>query len=108
MNIFVIIESDTLTFAAVTTSAACLLVITFEALRNIVVDDETDVWLVDAHTESDGSNDDVNFFHQESVLVIAAGLCVETSVIRESAYAVSYEYFSEFFNFLTAQAIDNT
>ncbi len=58
------------------------LVVALDVLRQIVVNDEADVRLVDAHAEGDRRADDVHFVAQKELLVLRAHLGVEPGVIR--------------------------
>ena len=60
---------------AVAAGAAGFLVIALDVLRQIVVDDEADVGLVDAHAEGDGRADDAHLVAQEKLLVLACARC---------------------------------
>ena len=68
-------------FAAVASGTAGLLVVAFDALGDVVVDDETHIGLVDAHAEGDGGHDDVHVLHEEFVLVLGADLVVQSGVV---------------------------
>ena len=62
------IERDTHALTAVTTGTASLLIVAFQRLGDIIMDDETHIGFVDTHTEGDGGHNDVNLLHQEVVL----------------------------------------
>ena len=74
----VAVEQDTFAGEAVASGAATLLVVPFEALGEVVVDDQADVGFVDAHAEGDGCHDDVNVVADEPVLNGAAEVGVQT------------------------------
>ena len=61
----------------------------------------------DAHAECDGGNYDVNFLHEEFVLVGAAGGCIHARMVGGGFDAVDAEHFCEFLDFFPAQAIDD-
>ncbi len=69
LDVFVAIKSNAFANAAVSTCPASFLLVTFNGLRDVVVNDITDVWLVDAHAKRNGSDNDLNFFHEKGVLV---------------------------------------
>ena len=62
------IEYNTLSFATITASTTCLLIISLQTLRNIVMYYEAYIRFVDTHTKGDGSNNNINTLHQEVVL----------------------------------------
>src|SRR5512133_156315 len=70
LDILVTIESYAIAFTTVATGASCLLVIAFETFRNIVMDNESYVGLINAHSKCNGSNNHIGFFHQKSVLIL--------------------------------------
>ena len=61
-----------MTLAAVAPGPSRLLIIPFERLGNVVMDDEPHVGLVDTHAESDRGDDHVGALHQEIVLILGA------------------------------------
>ena len=107
LKVFAAIESDALSFASVTSCTSCLLIVAFEALGDVVVDDVTDVGLVDAHTKGDGGYDDIDFLHKEIVLRLGADSGFHAGVVGGSGDVVGTEDFSQFFHFLSRQAIDD-
>ena len=107
MDILVIIESNAITFPTVTTGTARLLIVSLQALRDIVMDHETHIGFVDTHAESDSCHDDIDFLHQELVLVLLAGLAIQSRMVRQGAYAVDHKRLGQFLHFLPAQAIND-
>ena len=105
MDVLIVIERDAVALAAVATGTPRFLIVTFEALGNVVVDDEAHVGLVDAHAEGDGGHDDVNLFHQELVLVFLAGLAVQSGMVRQRLDAVDSKGLGQFLHFLAAEAV---
>ena len=69
--------------------------------------DKSDVGLVDAHAESYGGDDNVDFFKQKGVLIFRACGSVETCMIWECLDVVDCQKFGEFFNFFAAETVDN-
>ena len=100
-------ESEADAFSAVSASSACLLIIAFEALGNVVVDDVADVGFVDAHTKSNGSNDDVDALHEEVVLCLCPIDRLHSCMISACLDVVGSQHFREFLYTTTAQAIDD-
>ena len=81
LQVLIGIEGDADALAAVATGTSRLLVVAFEALRDVVVDDEAYVGFVDAHAKSNGCDDDIDSFHEEVVLRLGTCLRVEASMI---------------------------
>ena len=59
------------------------------------------------HTEGDCRNNDVNWLHQEIVLRLRARLRIHSCVIGCGFYIVGAKHLSQFFYFLTTQAVNN-
>ena len=78
------------TFArqAIAAGAAGFLIIAFDVFRQVVVDHEADVRLVDAHAERDGRTDDAHIVAQKKFLMRAAFLGREAGVIRSGLHTV--------------------
>ena len=108
MDVLVVVESDAVSFAAVTTCTTSLLIVAFEALRDVVVNHETDVGLVDAHSESDSRHDDVDLLHQELILILLTCLAVQTGMVWQRLDAVNLQSLSEFLHFFTAQSVHDS
>ena len=106
LDVFVAVVSDAKTLASVTACTAGLLVVTFDALGDVVVDDETDVGLVDTHAERDGGHYHVDVFHQELVLVLGTDLGVEPCVVRKGLDAVDLKELRHLLHLAAAQAVD--
>lgn len=68
--------------------------------------DKAYVGFVDAHAEGDGGDDDVDFFFEEGVLVVAAGLGVHAGVVGAGFDVVGFEDGGELFYFFAGQAVD--
>ena len=85
VQVLVVVEGDAKALAVVTTGTTRFLIVAFQTLRHVVVDDEAHIRLVDAHTEGDGGHDDVGLLHQEVVLVLHAGTRIQTGMIRQRA-----------------------
>ena len=102
------VETDTLSFAAVTTCTACLLIVSFQTLRDVIVDHKTNVRLVDTHTERDRRYDHLTLLHQECVLVRTTRRSIHTGVIRTSRDTIHFQYLCQVLHLLTRQTIDDT
>ena len=107
LQVLIAVESYTLSFAAVTTSSTCLLIIAFQTLGDIIVDDKTDVGFVDTHAKSNGSHDDVDVFLQEIVLRLTAGGRVETGMIGSRLDVVGTKHGGQFLHLLARKTVDD-
>ena len=72
-----------------------------------MVDYKTDIGFVDTHAKSDGSDNDIDLFHEELVLIVLAGLAIETGMVRQCLDAVNSKGLRQFFHFFTAQSIND-
>ena len=102
------VETDTLSFAAVTTGTTCLLIITFQALRDVVMHHEPHIRLVDTHTECNRRNNHLTLFHQECILVRTTCCRIHSGMVRSGADAVHLQHLGEIFHLLACQTIYNT
>ena len=102
LDVFVAVECYALTLFAVTTGTSCLLIVSFNTLRNVIMNYKTYVRLVNTHSERYGRHDDVHLFHKELVLILGAGLCIQSSMIRRGLDAVDVQQFSKLLHFLAA------
>ena len=107
-EVFFTIERDTFAFTTITTCTSSLLIVAFEALGHVVVDDITHIGFVDAHSESDGSYDDIDIFLEEGVLILAAHSRVHAGMIGQRLDVVGLKYLGEFLNLLAREAIDDS
>ena len=71
------------------------------------MDDEADVGLVDAHAEGDGRDDHLDVLHEETVLVLGAGLRVQAGVVGEGLDAVDGQQLGQLLHLLAAEAVDD-
>ena len=94
------VEYNTFAFFSVASRTPCFLVIAFQTLWNIVVDNEPDIGFVDAHAEGNGCNNDVDVFHQEIVLRLRTRFRVETGMVWCCLYVVGLQHGSQFLNLL--------
>ena len=72
---------DTFSFLSVTTGTTCFLIIALDALRYIIVDDKPDIRLINTHTERNCRNNHINLLHQEGILIVSPGLCIQSCMI---------------------------
>src|SRR5260370_11403988 len=66
-----------------------------------------DVRIIDAHSESDGSDDHLYIVANERLLIVAPGLRLESRVIRKSADAVGLQLRRKFVDAAARQAVDD-
>ena len=92
-------------FFAVAPGTAGLLIVAFDALGDVVVDNETNVGLVDTHAEGYGCHYHVGLFHKEGVLIVRAHLGVKPGMIRQCTDAVDAEELGHLLNLLAAEAV---
>ena len=107
LDILITIVGDADTFPAVAAGTACLLIVALHALGDVVVDDKTDIRLVDAHAEGYGGDYHVDVLHQELVLVLRADLGIEPGVVRQGLDSVDLEELGHLLNLAAAQTVDN-
>ena len=100
LQVFVAVKDDTKPLSAITSGTSGLLIISFEALRYVVVYNETHVGFVNSHTECNRCHDDMNVLHEEIVLCLRARGTVETGMIRCRLNIVGAEYRGQLFHFL--------
>ena len=107
LDVFITVVCEADAFLAIPPGPAGFLVISLYAFGNVVVDDKTDIRLVDAHAEGDGGHDDVHLFREELVLVLRPGLGIQAGVIGKGADAVDAQQLCHFLHLFPAEAIDD-
>ena len=107
LDILVAVEGDAVPLAAVAAGTSRLLVVSFERLRDVVVDHIAHVGLVDAHTEGDRGDDHLDALHEEVVLVGRTRRGIHTGVVGPRPDAVGHQQFGELLDLLAAQAVDD-
>ena len=108
LEIFIRIEGDTQSLSPISTGTSSLLIISFQGLRNVIMDDKADIRFVNTHTESDGGNDDIYLLHQEVVLCLGAECRVKTRMIRLCLDIIGTQYLRQFLYLFTGETVDNT
>ena len=91
LDVLVAVVGDAVGRLVVTAGAAGLLVIAFDALGNVVMDDEADIRFVDAHAKGDGGYDHVDILHQEAVLVLGPHLRIQARMVRKRFYSIDIQ-----------------
>ncbi len=86
---------------------ACLLIIALQIFRQIIMHNETDVRLIDAHSERDGCGDHADIVAQERFLMFCALCGCETSVIRFRADAIFVKIARQRIGALATRAIND-
>ena len=100
-------EQHAFTRQPVAARAPGFLVVTLDVFRQVVVDDEPDVRLVDAHAEGDGGADHPHVVAQEKLLVFAALPGCQSGVIRPGLDTVLVEPQRDALRGLARLAIDD-
>ena len=107
LNILVAVKGQAVALAAVTSGASCLLVVSFERLRDVVVDHVTHVGLVDAHAEGDRGDNHLDALHEEVVLIGSARRGIHARMVGLGTDSVGDEQFGELLDLLAAQTVDD-
>ena len=107
LDVLVTVKGQAVALAAVAAGAARLLVIAFERLGNVVVDDIAHVGFVDAHAESDRRHDHLDALHQEVVLIGGARRRIHTGMVGQRPDAIGHEQLGQLLDLLAAQAVDD-
>ena len=92
---------------AVASRASGFLIIAFDVLRQVVVNDPADVRLVDAHAERDGRADDPRVVAQKLLLIAPAFGGVEPGVIGTRGETAAGQGFGGAFGGGAARAVDD-
>ena len=101
------IEQDAAGGQSVAACSAGFLVVAFDVLGEVGVDDEADVGLVDAHAKGDGGDDDLCLAEDEGVLVLFADLVGEAGVVGEGLDVLLFEFFGDLFAAGAGLAVDD-
>ena len=102
------VVQQTVCWPGVPARPAALLDISFEGLRQGGVDDKADVFLVDAHAEGNGGDDDLDFVFHPVLVDGSAVFHGAVGVEKVAFYLLFLEVFGEFFGFFASHAIDDT
>ena len=106
-HILIGIKCDATPFQAIPSGAPGFLIIVLDAFGHVEVNHKTYIRLVDPHPKSDGSHDDVHFFHQEIILGFGTGFGIQTSVIGCCFDVVDLEYLGNVFGGLPTLHVDD-
>ena len=99
---------DTIGRQSVASGSAGFLIVAFDILGHILVDDVADIGFVDTHAEGDCGANDFNLVADEGVLVFGAFERGHSGVIGEGFNAVLAEAFGERFGGFARVAIDDS
>ena len=108
VEILMTIEGKTDALAPVSAGTSGLLVITFEALGDIIMNNETDIGFVNAHTESNGCYDNIYLLHKEVILRLRACGSIKSCMICCCLDVVSSKNIGKIFHLLTRETIYDT
>ena len=100
-------EEDTFPRRAVAAGPARFLVIAFDVLGHLVVDDVADVALVDAHAEGVGGDDDLEPVVGEGVLHGPAHVVAQAGMVAAGPDAPPRQFFIDAVHFLARRRIDD-
>ena len=105
LQIFAAVERNAVSQTPVAARTTRLLIISLEALGNVVMDHEPHVGLVDAHSERYRGYDHVDALLQKRVLVGRTLRRVHSGVIGQGCYAVDVQRLGKLLHFFAAQAV---
>ena len=108
LDILITVEGYTLSFLTVSAGASRLLIISFDTLRNVIVDHKADIRLVNTHSESNGRNNHIYILHKEGVLIVSTGLGIQTRMVWSSLYSIDIQKFCKFLHLLAAKTVYDT
>ena len=91
----------------VTPGSSDLLVVGLDGGRDVCVNDETDVRLVDAHAEGNGCHHDDAILGQKPVLVPVPDVLIHSGVIRQCRATVRRQALCRPLRFLAREGVDN-
>ena len=106
-HILPVVQQDAVRGFAVASGASGLLIIAFHVLRHIIVNDERNIGLVDAHAEGVGRDHDGLAVVQEVVLIGEALLGVETGVVARCGQAAAQQHVAHLLDRLARRAVDD-
>ena len=102
-----VVEHHTVGAQSIAASPANLLIIGFNIFGQIIVHHKTYIGLVDAHTKSDGGDNNLNIIADKSLLIAIAHALRKTSVIGFYGVALFFELNVEFLNLFARKAVNN-
>src|SRR5688572_16332566 len=106
-DIRITVEEQAVGRQTVASGAADFLIVTFDALRQIEVNDKTYIGFVDAHAERDRGNDDLYIVANEGFLIPPPLRIVQACMIRTNRIPLRGERRSKIIHLPAREAIDN-
>ena len=107
LEVFVTVESDTFALTAVASGTTGFLIVAFQTLRDVVVDDKAHIGLVDTHAKRDGSHNHIDILLQEIVLRLTARTRIESGMIGSRLDVIGTEHGGQFLHLLARETVDN-
>ena len=107
VDVCIAVVSDAESLSAVPPRSTGLLVVALQALRDVVMDHEADVRLVDPHPESYRRHDDIDALVEERILRLIPHLALDPGVVGECLDVVGPEHLGEVLHLLAAHAVDD-
>ena len=106
-DVRITVEQGAIRGQSVASCASDLLIITLDALRQIEVNDEAHIRLVDAHAERDGGDDDLRVVADERLLILFSFDILQPRVIRTCGIFFGGEIRGEFVHLLARETIND-
>ena len=106
--VVVVVEQNGISFLAVAARTARFLKVGLDGVGGVVVDDDSDVGLVYAHTEGVGADDDADVVLLPVVLPLVLHRMVEAGMKESSVQSVVAEHLADALGVVAAIAIDDS
>lgn len=107
-NILTVKQQDTFASFAIASGPACFLIIAFHILWHLIVDDVTDIALIDAHAEGVSRHHDGNGIEGKSFLSFLSCTIAHASMIFADRDAILFQFLVEAVYLFSRRCIDNT
>ena len=101
------VEQDAVCRSAVASGPACLLVVAFQILRHVVMDNEGDVGLVNSHTEGVGGDYDGRAVVEKAFLAALPFLIGKPGVVTHGGISPLNQGAAHLFHRLAGRAVDD-
>ena len=106
-NVGITVEQKTVRGQAIASRACDFLIITFDAFRQIKVNDKAHIRFVDAHAERDGGNDDLHVVTDEGLLIFTPLGIFKSRVIRTNRISARSQIRGKFIDLFARETIDD-
>ena len=106
-DVGITIKQEAVCGQTVTPGATDLLIIAFDAFRQIKVDDEAHVGFVDAHPEGDGGDNDLHIVADERFLILLSVYIFQSGVIGSGGISTRDQIRGQFIHLFAREAIDD-